>query len=240
MSERLTRREIKNDEILEVIDHILIFGRDHWRELVGAAVAVIVILLGYWGYSLREAGQATEAQVALAKGLRIAGATIDTETPSPNDLAAPSFPDEASRELAARPLFEAVLVDWSGSAAAMTAEMYLADLDVNSGASEVAIERWERVSEKGPGATAAVAEMNIIQLARSEGRLEDGRSRLESQLDRKDSPLPQDAVLSELAAILEELGDEEGSQSTYSRLVDEHPTSPFSFQAQRKLADRSL
>lgn len=241
MNDRLSRSEIKNDEVLEVLDRLLIFGRDHWQKLVGGILAVIVVLLGFWGYSLHQGRQNTLAQVDLSKALMIAGAPIDPQFADPADPDDPSFPDEFSRATAARPLFEAVLASWPGRPAAITAEMFLAEQDVESGDTAAAEARWERVASSGSrNASVATAEMNLIRLQRSLGRLEDSRSRLEAQLDRKDSSLPQDLVLSELATTLEELGDDENATATYRRLVEEHPTSSLTFQAQRKLADSSL
>ncbi len=240
MSDRLSRSEIKNDEVREVLDHILIFGRDHWRSFATGGAAIVVVLLGIWGYSLVQSNKATEAQVELAKALRVIGARIDAEAPAPEDPDDPSFVSSDARREAARPLFEAVLAGWPTTPAAGTAEMYLADLDLAAGDSTSAVERWRRVVESEMGASSSVAKMNIVQLARSEGRLDASLAELETELDNKDAILPQDLVLSELASTLAELGHDERAEATLKRLIEEHPTSPFTFEAQQKLGDRAL
>jgi hypothetical protein len=46
-------------------------------------------------------------------------------------------------------------------------------------------------------------------------------------------------VLNELVTTLEALGLENEAQDTRQRLVDDHPRSPFAFEARRRLEERT-
>ena len=83
-------------------------------------------------------------------------------------------------------------------------------------------------------------ELNLLALDRQAGKLEEVKAGLEKQLEEgAQRTLPEDIVLYELAQTLEALGRSTEAQDTLQRLVDDHPRSPYSFEARRKLQERA-
>ena len=83
-------------------------------------------------------------------------------------------------------------------------------------------------------------ELNLLALDRQAGKLEEVKSGLEKQLQEgAKRSLPEDVVLYELAATLEALGRDTEAHDTLQRLVDDHPRSPFAFEARRRLQERT-
>ena len=235
MKSRLTRKEMKTDEVREFLDRLIMGVRTHWRRLaIGAgvlALAALAALALLWRQSARD----TRAQTALIDILAVYDAPIDPISPSPSDLDAPSFATESDRAQEVRRRFEGLIEDYDGSAAAQVGRAYVAGLEATDGGLAEAREAWQDLADGGEGALAATAEMNLILLDRQEGRLEELASTLESRIENRDSSLPSDVLLFELALTLEELGREDDAQDTLQRLLDEYPRSPYSLQAQGKL-----
>jgi hypothetical protein len=55
-------------------------------------------------------------------------------------------------------------------------------------------------------------------------------------LEKGDTPLPQDMILHELGATLEQLHRSQEAIQSYQRILDEFPQSPYRTDAQQKVA----
>ena len=78
-------------------------------------------------------------------------------------------------------------------------------------------------------------QLNLYSLDRTEGRGEQLAAELRGAVATETSTLPKDALLFELAATLEQLGDEDGARETFRRLVDEFPESGYAIRARQQL-----
>ncbi len=97
MSSRLTRKQMKTDEIREVLDRIFLVLGEHWRVLsMGVAGAGVLLMTGL-GIVAYQGGQETAAQVQLVEALRVYNAEIDPVNPTPDDNKAPTFLSEDER-----------------------------------------------------------------------------------------------------------------------------------------------
>lgn len=121
--------------------------------------------------------------------------------------------------------FERLIEDYRGSRAAWAAHGHLASLEAGNQRFPQARALWERLAEDGPDDLAADAELNLIQLDREEGRLEELAQRLEQLIEDGHSSLPEDVLLFELARTFEQLGlhDEAGRIKRFEEVVPESP-----------------
>ena len=121
-------------------------------------------------------------------------------------------------------------------AAAEVAELYQATIAAREGRYDDARRIWQDfVDAHGEHALAVGARINLLHLDRSEGNGAEVAALLESELAKFGGGLPEDVMLYELGLTYEELGEAEQAEETFQRLVDEHPTSPYTGPARERL-----
>jgi tetratricopeptide (TPR) repeat protein len=234
----LSRKDMRRDEVREAFAHGVDYVRVHERTalyaiggLIGALLiaGLVVFFLGR-----RE----SDASERLAGALKIYGAKVDPLDPAPDDEETPRYATDQERLDRSKAAFEKL----PGSTdAGQVAKVYLGEIAARAGDIETAHRLWTEYLRENPGTALAVSvELNLIALDRQAGKLEEVKARLEQQLEEgAQRTLPEDVVLYELATTLEALGRETEAQDTRQRLVDDHPRSPFAFEARRRLEERA-
>ena len=240
MSSRLTRKQMKTDEVREVFDRFVSFLGKHWRVLSLVVALAGVLFMSGLAVVTYQGRQETAAQVQLVEALRVYGAEIDPLNPTPDNGKAPTFSNEDERAAVARDRFQALIDERGSSAAADVARVYIAGLHVAAGEIDEARILWEELLDRNSGnAIASGARLNLINLDRQDGRLEEIAESLEQELADGSEWLPQDLLLYELAVTLEELGRGEEAGANFQRLMDDHPGSPYVGEARQRLASLS-
>ena len=240
MKHHLSRKEMKRDEVREAVGRGVEYVRGHERTalyVVGGLIGVLVIAaLVIFLLGRRESG----ASERLAEALRIYGATGRPARPGarrPREAAVRHRPGARSTSRRRRsrswPRAAPTPVRWRRSTSARSRR--------SNGDTETARRLWTEYLSANPGTALAVSvELNLLALDRQAGKLEEVKSGLEKQLEEgAKRSLPEDVVLYELATTLEALGRDTEAQDTLQRLVDDHPRSPFAFEARRRLQERT-
>ncbi len=234
MSRRLTRKQIKRDQVGETLGSGIEYVLVHWKSIAYALLAVAAafgVAAGVRSHQLRREVRAGEE---LAEAVKVLQAAIDPETADPADPEERTFPDEAAREARAMELFDRVQREFSSTDAAAIASVYRARLVARRGDHEEARALWEEfVDRQGDHMLASEVRLNLMTLARQQGRGEELAAEIRSMLDSGRPPLPPDVLLFELGQTLESLGDA-GAGAVYGRLVDEFPDSPYAPEARRR------
>jgi len=223
MSHRLSRKEIKRDEVLETLTAIAVFLRENARFImIGLAIALAAILVGVAVYS---AGQRRE--VAASERLADAIELFSTVGSGQDEVATGD----------GAPIFQEVVEEYSRTAAATIAEVYLGEVAALAGDFDAARRHWETYLSSRPDTFLATeVRLNLMALDRQEGEGEALASRLQAMADAgTDSNLPPDLVLFQLGVTLDSLGRVEESTTAFERLVDEFPASPYSVRAGQKI-----
>ncbi|MDH3524459.1 MAG: tetratricopeptide repeat protein [Acidobacteriota bacterium] len=216
MNHRLTRQEIKRDEVMEGLSRAVEFLRRHGRALGIGLLAVVVVIAGLAIWRVVSAGREERANLALAEAL--SGVTA------------------ADGELgAAREALEGVAERYGSTGPGAVAAAYLGTIAAREADYETARSYWERLLDRrADDALAAGVERNLISLDRAEGRNDALAERLRAALAAGTSALGEDALLFELGRTLEDLGQVEGANEIYGRLLEEHPTSLFAAAARER------
>lgn len=240
MSERLTRKEIKHD-IREDQFRLYVARAVNWiaentRVLVAVVVGIIVaiaLIVGYGAYREHRAEMASER---LAEAIEV----FEGETGAATATGVPPAPaattDPEARRRAAE-LFREVRDMAGDEGPGAVATVYLGRIALAEGDSEEARRIFsEFVDEHQDHMLTAAAELALVELERAAGNPETAAERLRGALeDGSDSALPADMALYQLARTLEEMGRTEEARSTYRRLSDEYPASPYAAEASTKL-----
>lgn len=237
MSERLTRKEIKQDEFATVMGKSVEYAESHTKLLafaVGGVLLAAAVLGGlYWFLQNR----ATQANEALGKAIRAYRAPIVATGAKPDDAAEPSFPNEAARRASAKELLDEVKSRYGMSDAADVADLFLAGLAAQEGRLDEARKLWsDFVDEHGQSLLGEQARLNLIHLDRQQGKGEELIGRLQTMLDGDEADLPKDVVLFELGQTFEQLQRPTEAANAYQRLVDEYPQSAYGQEARQKVS----
>lgn len=237
MARRLTRREIKRDEVLEGLGSAVTYIESHRRALYWIGGLLAAAGLAAWGIVAFFGGRAERAQDALARAIQVAGSPVAGAGARPDDAAAPSFPDAAARRARARELFESVRSAHGWSEAAGIAGFYLGSIAAEEGRFDDARALWREFAEEHEGHfLAAEARLNLIGLDRRGERAEQVADELRRELASDSRALPEDVLLRELAVTLELMGRGGEAMDVYQRIVDEHPQSPYYGEAVERTA----
>lgn len=238
---RLTRREMKRDEVAEALGRTVEYSRSHLQTLVIAAGVVVLIALVAVAVWIWRAGAVARTNEELVEALEVYEAPVVEEGEAlegdqPGDPTEPTFPSVEARRERAVELFEEVRRGSGG--AADVALVYLGQLAADAGDTAAAREHWREFVDQHEGhVLAGSVRVSLIGLDRAEGEAERVASELEAMMDvtPEQRPLPGDVVLYELGKTYEALGRTEDAESVYQRLIEEYPRSAYVGEARSKI-----
>jgi tetratricopeptide (TPR) repeat protein len=237
MSQRLTRKEIKRDQVQEALTGVMEFLRQNLRILVviaGGVLLVIAAVAAFWSY--RESRE-IEASELLAKAIGTYSAPISGDSdPATGREGLPVYSDPMSRDAEARTQLELVVSDFGSSDAAAVAKAYLGEMAARSGDLDGARQLWEEfLKSQGDHMLASEVRLNLMSVDRAQGREQELVTQIKAMLEGPETVLPEDVLLYQLALTQEELGLEPEARQTLQRLVNEHPQSVYAAEAQSEL-----
>jgi tetratricopeptide (TPR) repeat protein len=230
---RLTRKQIKKDQFVSLVDRGIHWLGQNWRQAAIGLGTVMAIAL-VWGVTAVLAGRKEAAAQALAKALEVYSAPVGSAAPA---TAPVKFASDTERLAAADKAFEAVKSRYWLTPQASMAELFLARIALDRGDQAQAIKRLEDLTSHrsdDPVVRLAMQDLVRLRLARGEG------AQLVPELQRmasgKDPRMPRDAALYQLARIWDREGHLEEAAKAYRQLITDFPDSPYRSEAQQRLS----
>jgi tetratricopeptide (TPR) repeat protein len=237
MSSRLSRQEIKRDEVLETLGGFFGFVRKHGRTILMGIGATVLAVLAIVSFRVIQHGKAAEGSEALALALTAYGAPIDPAGANPDDPTSPVFASEEARSARATALFADVAADYAGTAPGDIAGAYLGSIASAAGDLAQAREQWENyLDRQGGHILASEVRLNLMSLDREEGKGAELVDSLRAELSSARPDLPEEVLLNQLALTLESLDRHAEARDIYQRLVQDYPTSPYFAIASERIA----
>jgi tetratricopeptide (TPR) repeat protein len=228
MAARLTRQEMKRDEVMESLGSVIGYIRTHPKVALGVVAGILVAGLAVLGVVRYRAHQTAMANDALAKALDIIHAPVGPEVQGD-----PSFKTEAERDEKASAALTGVIEAYGSTGAAQSARLLLAAQVASEGDLDRAMSLWREVKKEGSGSVAAEAELNLIMQLRNAGKSEEVMTMLREQMQNNEGPLPPDVVMGELAETLQQSGKSAEAEQLRQKLAESYPNSPYNPQAQQ-------
>jgi tetratricopeptide (TPR) repeat protein len=198
------------------------------------------------GMTFSERRTEIAAEVLLADAMvtlntEVISLTAQDETGVPEAArlgAAGTFSSDESRLSAALPKLETAVLAYPETIAGVTARYYLASTLALLGRHEEAMAEFDAVvSQASP--ENLYGRMAMLGRADTEvraGRLDEAVAAwLALAENDQTNDLPQDAILMELGRAYSSRGDVDDARATFTRIINEYPTSPYSAEAQREL-----
>jgi tetratricopeptide (TPR) repeat protein len=228
MKERLSRRDLKRNDLAETVGRTVEYVSSHRKGVVEAGAAAIGVAVLVAGFILVKLYRENRAGHALSAGLAALQAPLATD---PGGGSAPeNYPNAAARNKAADDHFRRA-ASYGGTAPGRAASVLLATRAEKPAS---AAETLARVARDGTAEVAAAAEIDAARLAASEGKTTEAIERLKRAIDAPAGTIPKDALLYALGQIYESAGNTSDARATYQRLVSDYPNSPYRADARQK------
>lgn len=234
--DRQHRHDLKHDKFVDEIGVLSSKARDNQRMLIGAAAALIVAALIFYGWQFYRDKQEAKAQALLAAAITTFDAPIGDAAAQQPGSTAPTFKTEQEKTAAAEKQFQDVQSRFGSSDAADIANLYLARIAVTKDDTARARELLQKfVAEQGDHILASTAQFSLYQLRIDGGDAAEVAAELEAELAKPEPALPGDSLLVLLARAYEVQGQPEKVTDTWRRITVEFPESPYAVDAQRRL-----
>ncbi len=242
---RIERKHLKENELALTLESARDYLEPRKKALTTVAMIVVVFVLGIIGISVwRERSQAAgeqalaEALVALNAQVVPAGVAGAEGVPAAAQLEATgTFATEEAKLNAAIPKLQAAADGYPGTPAGIQARYHLAGALAALGRNEDAVAAFDDVVERA-GEDSLYGRMARLGKADAQargGQLDAAIETWKTMTTEAADEMPVDAILMELARAYVAKGNQEEARKTFTQLVDEHPTSPYSAEARAEL-----
>ena len=210
-------------------------NRDRWLMITGAVVVIAAVIGGYMFMSGRAADQAI---AAVGAALLIEQSPIVPAPTVPGaKQQAGTFPTETARAEAAIAAYQKVVADYPNDDTGRAARYRIAGIYLSTGRAAEAEKLFaEAANGAGSSLYGPMSQLGRAQALTALSRFDEALGILTNLSGQRDSSLPIDGVLMELARVCERAGKTQDARAAYKRVVDEFPQSMYSGEARTRLA----
>jgi TolA-binding protein len=231
---RLTRRQIKRDEFVSLVDRGMHWMGGNWRQAALGLGAALVIGLLWWGTSMLLGTRTAAAAGVLGEALAVYDAPVGAAAPA---TAKVKFATDTERLDAAEKGFKKVTSRYWLTPQARAARLYLGRIAMERGDTDGAIRILSEVARRKSDETVVrLAMLGLVQLRLGRGEGIQLAPELEAMAVGKDPRLPRDVALLQLGRVWEREGKAEEAIKYYRKLVEDFPDSPYRVEAQQRVS----
>ena len=236
---RKERHQLKENELAQTLTAASAAFASRKSLIAGIALAALVIAGIIGGINVWRRGDDAQADRLLADAMvafeaPVIPATTTASQPGEVPAAATlgatgSFATEAAKLNAALPKLKAAADAYPDTPAGITARYHYASSLASLGRNDEAIKTFDDVMNRS-GRNTLYGRMALMGKADTQVRAGQFDSAIATWTELAASPdqeLPKDAILMELAKAYQASGKQDDARKTFTRLVDEHPTSPY-------------
>ncbi|HEY8550410.1 MAG TPA: tetratricopeptide repeat protein [Vicinamibacterales bacterium] len=237
------RHRLKENEVAIGLEHARQVLQSRGRPLLVGLIAVAVIAAAIGGYWYWQKNRNERAALLLAEARRIESAAIvPQETPAEGSTATPStpppgsYPTEAARNEAALAKYRETATAFPNTVSGIAAQFHLARLLAEMGKTSEAEQAFEEVVRRdGNGLHGRMARLGIASIQIETGRYDPAIQTLNELSQRTDTDLPVDGILMQLGDAYARAGRIFEAVSTYTRIAEDFPESPFASDARAEV-----
>lgn len=234
------REQLKHNEAADALVAANSVLSQHGRTIALAAVALLLLVGSVFGYRAFKARTEERAQVQLAAAVEILNAPVATP-PAPGAAPAPAaagtYATDAARADAALTQLLSTAESFDSTDAGLRARYYAASLYAETNRPKDAADAYAKVRDQA-GASTLLGRMAALGLASMQVRqkqFDPAIKALQELAQRRDGPLPVDAVLVQLAEAYQQAGRAAEASQTLQRVIDEFPQSPYAADARQRV-----
>ena len=244
---RKQRHHLKENELAQTIAaaRAALEARKGQANRILLALLVVAAIVGgifMWRQEDNVRAQRLLADAMVIFNTRVIPATASADTPGELPAAATigatgTYATELAKLTDALPRLKAAADAYPETEAGMTARYHYASSLSALGRHAEAIEAFDEVVSRA-GIDSLYGRMGRMGKADTQaraGQLEAAIATWKDLASSTDEELPKDAILMELAKTYQASGNQEEARRTFAQVVDEHPTSLYSAEAQAEL-----
>lgn len=231
------RHHLKQNEFVSTVVTVTQWYRGNQGRFVGAVIAVFAVIALGSGYFWFQNRNQEQAGSLLGVAMTIYQAPVVPPSSVPGaKQAAGSYPSEKARYEAALAAFQQVADTYPSSIAGVAARYHSAETLLSLGRADDAQKAYQTVIDKsGSTVYGTMARLGLATVMLASGKSEQGIKSLEEMAAQRDGMVPVDGVLMQLAAAYQTAGKNAEARTTYKRVVDEFPDSPYAQSARQKM-----
>ncbi|MDH4065259.1 MAG: tetratricopeptide repeat protein [Acidobacteriota bacterium] len=239
------RHHLKDNEFAMVVSRAQAWLEQNRTALLGGAAAVAVVAGGLLGYVAWQRSIDTKAASLLAEAMVISEAQVQPPAPpagTTNDPSNPggqlpgTYPTLDAKLGAALPKFLAAADAYPDTAAGQTARLHAAETLGKMGRRDEAIQQYDRLMGSANALMARAARLGKASVQLGAGQYDPAIATLKELSEQKDSALPAEALLMELARAYKMAGKTEDARKTLTQVVEQHADSQYATDAKAEIA----
>jgi TolA-binding protein len=204
--------------------------------MIGGAVILIAAIAGAYFYFQKQSND--RASAAFGAALRVEQSPVVPAPTLPGATQqAGTFATEQARTEAAVAAYQKVIDSYPNHDAGMAARYHLAGVYLAMGRSAEAATAYAEVASRGGSSVfGSAAKLGQAQALVAQTRFDDAIKILTDLSAQRDSEMPMDGVLMELARVCQRAGKTQDARAAFKRVVDEFPQSGYAGEARQQLA----
>ena len=240
------RRELKENEVAQMIASARTFFQENGRHVTTAIVVLLVIVGAIFAFMAYRNREQQRGQDLLAQAMVVLNTAVVPVTAASNPGDAPAaasigakgtFSTEAQKLNAALPKLKAAAEAYPDTQAGIQARFHLAASLAALGQQKDAVAQFDDVIKRA-GSDSLYGRM--AQMGKGDAQLASGQpdaaiATWKELAAKKDSSLPEDAILMQLGRAYQAKGNTEEARKTFTDIVDNHPDSPYVAEARKEL-----
>ncbi len=178
--EKLTRKELKTDRLVETVSGRVEYLADHRKQaIIWGCVALGVLVAGLGGWQYMRSQKAARIEL-LSKGYMV----MDSPVGPAQGGVTPPYATEAERRVAAVKAFDEVTAKYPGSEEAMVARYFLATQSASQAKWTEAEGGLKEVSSKANADLASLASFSLAQVYAAQDKIQESEKLLRALIDK--------------------------------------------------------
>lgn len=195
---KLTRKQLKTDELAEGFGETFSFLSEHRTESIRYGLIGLAVLILAGGWFLYDRHEATVREDLLNQALNINDAII-----GPADtLTNKAFPNQQAKDNASIKAWTDLYTKYHGTTEGSIAGLYLGAQQADQGKYADAEKIYKDVVDSAPKMYAAQAEISLAQVYAAEGKLDDAQKILQQRIDHPAVLVSSDDAKLQLAELI--------------------------------------
>ena len=242
---RTERHHLKENELAHTLANAREYLEPRRKQISLAAFLIFLFAVAILGVMIMRQRTAARAHDLLAEAMVVLDAQviprepIDPKSPTPPPAAMQgtgAFETEEAKLQAAVPKLKAAADAFPDTAPGITARYHLAGTLASLGKHQEAVQAYDEVIRRGDDTLyGRMARLGKAEEQARSGQLDAAIATYKELSERTDGDLPTDAVLMQLGRAYAAAGKKDEAQKTFTKIVDEHPQSPYAAEARQEL-----
>jgi tetratricopeptide (TPR) repeat protein len=242
---RTERHRLKENELAHSLAAAREYIEPRTRQISLAAFVIFLIAVVIAGIVILRQRTVNQAHDMLAEAMVVLDAQViprepvDPKSPTPPPAAmqgSGTFETEEAKLQAAVPKLKAAADAYPDTDPGITARYHLASALAALGKHQEAAAAYDEVINRdGDGLYGRMARLGKAEEQARAGQLDAAIATYKELSERTDGDLPADAILMQLGRAYVAAGKRDEAQKTFTKIVDEHPESPYASEARQEL-----